>query len=269
MANVKTIFKALVRRALPEKILQIVKKVYYKRLLCVFTEEDETSFKVIKYLVEHGDQVVDIGANIGVYTTFLSELVGDSGRIYGIEPIPLTFDILSSNVKRLGLKNVELMNYAISNTNSSVTMEIPLYESGGENFYRSRITDKNTNSSLRKVKVESKTIDSLFSELPCNISFIKCDVEGHELQCIKGAMKTIEKSKPALLIEISGDPDSPKSTSYEVFKLLTEEGYEAYWFDVTNLKKRHFGDKSINYFFLLPKHIRVLQKNGFLGLDAN
>ena len=218
MINIKTIFKALVRSTLPERILQIIKKVYYGNLLRFFTEEDEVSFKVIKHLVGYGDCVIDVGANIGVYTKYLSELVGIPGHVYSVEPIPLTFEILRSNVMKLGLKNVKLINYAISDINESVTMEIPLYESGGENFYRAKIVEGNTNSLLRRVRVESKTIDYLFSKLAYNISFIKCDVERHELNCIKGAMKVIEKSKPAWLIEISGDPDSLKSTSYEIFK---------------------------------------------------
>lgn len=264
MINIKTIFKALVRSALPERILQIIKKVYYVHLLRFFTEDDEVSFKVIKHLVGYGDCVIDVGANIGVYTKYLSVLVGIHGRVYSVEPIPLTFEILYSNVRKLELKNVELINYAISDTNGSVLMEVPLYESGGENFYEARIMEGNTNSSLRRVRVESKTIDYLFSALPYNISFIKCDVEGHELRCIKGAMKIIKESKPAWLIEISGDPDSLKSTFYEIFKLLNEEGYEAYWFDGISLNKWCSDDKSVNYFFLALKHLRVLQEQGFL-----
>lgn len=264
MINIKTIFKALVRSTLPERILQIIKKVYYAHLLRFFEESDEVDLKIIKNLIKYGDSVVDVGANIGVYTKYLSELVGIHGRVYSVEPIPLTFEILCSNVRKLGLKNVELINYAISDTNGSVTMEVPLYESGGENFYEAKIVEGKTNGSLRRVRVESKTIDYLFSGLPYNISFIKCDVEGHELNCIKGAMKIIKESKPAWLIEVSGDPDSLKSTSYEIFKLLNGEGYEAYWFDGISLTMRCLGDKSVNYFFLAPKHLRVLQEQGFL-----
>jgi FkbM family methyltransferase len=267
--KIKNFFKAFIRITLPERILRIIEKVYYERLLRFFTESDEVDFKVIKHLVKCGDCVVDVGANIGVYTKYMSELVGVDGRVYSIEPIPLTFEILRSNIKKLGLKNVELINCAISNTNGRVTMEVPLYELGGENFYKARIVGSNTNSSLRQVKVESKTIDYIFSKLALNISFIKCDVEGHEFQCIKGAKKIIEESKPALLIEISGDPDSLESTSYEIFELLNEEGYEAYFFDGINLNRRHLGDKSINYFFLLPKHLRLLKNQGFFALNVN
>lgn len=268
--SIKTALKQLILNTLPEKILQVIKKVHYARTLRrPVSESDEVDFKVVRYLVNPGDCVVDIGANIGVYTKYLSELVGIHGHVYSIEPIPLTFEILSSNVKKLELKNVELVNCGVSEINGSASMDIPLYESGGENFYEAMIVDENTDSSLRRVRVNLKTLDSLFSEWPYNdISFIKCDVEGHELQCIKGAADIIKSSKPAWLIEISGDPDDLTSTAYETFKLLNEKGYKAFWFDGTNLNRRRSGDKSVNYFFLASKHLQALQEQGLLTTNV-
>lgn len=252
-------------RLLPEPVLQIVKKIHYLRTLKSFKENDEIDLKVIRYLVNSGDYVIDIGANIGVYTKYLSEFVWMTGRVYSIEPIIPTFKILSYNVKKMRLKNVKLMNYAISDTVGFVIMEVPLYELGGENFYQAKIVSGNTNSSIRRVRVKSDTIDSLFSSLPHKISFIKCDVEGHEINCIKGAKGIIENSKPAWLIEVSGNPDDPFSSAYETFQKLNGEGYEAFWFDGTNLIKRHFGDKSVNYFFITKKHeILLRNQNTFL-----
>ena len=256
---ISTILKPFIRSIFPLRILQIIKKIYYVRLLKSFSEENIINFKIIKQLISPGDYVVDIGSNIGVYTKYLSELVGVQGCVYSIEPISHTFEILCSNVRKLKLRNVVLINYAISDKDSTVTMGIPSYKSGGENYYRARIVHGDTNKLLRREKVKSRTIDTLLAGLPYDISFLKCDVEGHELQCIKGAIKVLEKSKPACFIEITGNPDDPKSTASEVFKLLKEKGYEAYYFDGKNLEKRRKGDKSINYFFLKSAHLRLLQ----------
>ncbi len=267
MLSIKTILKVIVLNMLPERVLQIAKKVHYARRLRSVSESDQVDFKVFKYLIKPGDCAVDIGSNFGVYTKYLSELVGSHGHVYSIEPIPFTFEILRSNFKKLGVKNVELFNYAISDNNASMIMEVPLHKSGIENFYGARIVHENTHSSLRRVRVNSKTVDSLFSELPYKISFIKCDVEGQELQCVKGAINIINNSKPAWHIEASGNPDDLTSTTYEAFELLKEKGYEAFWFDGTNLKKRRSGDRSVNYFFLLPEHLQALREGGFLHLD--
>jgi FkbM family methyltransferase len=163
-------------------------------------------------------------------------------------------------VKKLKSKNVELINCAVSDTNGHVTMEVPLYKkSGRENFYEARIVEENMNSSFRRLKVESRTLDSVFSDL-YDMSFIKCDVEGHELKCIKGARNIIRNLKPAWLIEFSEDPDDHESTAYETFKILNKEGYTSFWFDGQNLRIRKVGDRRTNYFFLSEKHLQALEE---------
>lgn len=262
MEMIKNMLKKVLLKSLPDPVIQLIKKLYYPLVLKSLQERDERDFTVVKYLVEPGNVVLDIGANIGVYTKYLSDLVGDSGKVYSIEPVPSTFEILSSNVKRLGLKNVNLINCAVSETNGTVTMQIPLYDSGWENYHQAAIVDTKSLGTLRMVEVKSKTIDSLMADLLCNISFIKCDVEGHELPCIKGAINVLKNHKPAWLIEISGNPDEPYSSSHELFHLLAEQGYEAWWFDGTRLNKRQVGDRSVNFFFLNQKQLqKLLTKN--------
>ena len=112
-------------------------------------------------------------------------------------------------------------------------------------------------------RVQSRTINSLFSDLDHDISFIKCDAEGHELRCVKGATGIIKKSKPSWLIEISGDPDDPESAASETFRLLNRESYEAFWFDGESLRKRNTGDRSVNYFFLSAMHLQALREESY------
>lgn len=257
----RALTKQVVLNIVPDAMLQPIKKIHYARTLKYFSPESEKDLAVVSMLVAEDDCVVDIGANIGIYTKFLSELAGVVGRVYSIEPVPTTFDILSSNVKKFGLANVALVNCAISDTMGSVTMEVPRYESGGENFYRSRIVFGDANKSLRKIMCAVTTIDDLLRNKPSAVSFIKCDAEGNELGCIRGALEVIEKFAPAWLIELSGDPDSPDFSAHKVFALLCEKGYEGYWFDGKRLQKRQPADKSVNYFFLQPKHIQKL--NGY------
>ena len=257
--------KKLALKLLPDKILHFVKKIHYARVLRSISEKEEPDLNVLKYLVGPGECVADVGANIGVYTKYLSEIVGPSGRVFGVEPIPLTFDILRSNVRKLGSENIELRNCAISDTDGFVTMEVPKYDSGGENFYESRIVREQAANHLRTVVIPSLTIDSLFAGR--RVHFIKCDTEGHELCCIQGAMGTIRTSKPSWLIEISGNPDDETSSAYQTFRILRESGYEAFWFDGTNLRARGLLDTSVNYFFLTSEHRQVLKQKSFPIVD--
>lgn len=252
-------------KTFPERQLQFIKKFHYALKLKFSSSIEENDFPVTKLLINSGDCVIDIGANIGVYTKLFSECVGPNGKVYSFEPIPQTFEILCSNIKKLRLKNVNLRQCAVSNNNKTATMQIPLYKNGGENFYEARIVNNNTNNnSLKHVDVESRTLESLFEQIPYQISFIKCDAEGHELECIIGALSLIRKFQPACLIEISQDPDNPATKSFEIFNLLKDNNYEVFWFDEIKLKRRKTGDKSTNYFFLSPKQLEILQNSGLL-----
>lgn len=245
---------------MPQSVIQFIKKRHYAGLLRHRSLEEEPDLKVVRCLVKPGDYVIDIGANIGVYTKTLSELVGREGRVYSIEPFPATFQILCSNIKNLSLKNVEPMNFAISDHEGVVTMELPCDPSGAETHYRAHVVSNNAvKGKTEIVKVRATTIDSAFPDVSKKVTFIKCDVEGHELACLKGAQKFLTQSRPAWLIEVSGTPEEKDSAAYRVFEMLSNNGYVVWWFDGIRIRKRVAGDKSTNYFFLGDNHINFLK----------
>jgi FkbM family methyltransferase len=169
---------------------------------------------------------------------------------------------LSYIVRKLRLDNVEPINIAVSDSEAIVTMVLPYDSSGAETHYRASIvTNYTEESDSEKADVQTETIDSSFLSASEKISFIKCDVEGHELACIKGATKFLARSQAAWLIEISGEPDDSGSAAHNVFKILHDQGYSTWLLDSTKLRKRRPGDKSTNYFFLKENHIDTLNKS--------
>jgi FkbM family methyltransferase len=264
--GLKAIIRTILVRCTPESVWKPLLKQYYFHRIRSYSQDTKLEnrakeLRVIKNLIIDGDTVIDIGSNFGFYTLFLSKVVGKSGCVYSIEPIPLTFEILSYNIKKLGLGNVKLLNCAISEKNGITEMEIPEYDSGGESFYLARVVnDINKAPSLRKYSVVMDTLDYLFLDLSKRISFIKIDVEGHELPVIMGAEKVISRFLPALLIEISGDPDDKKSKASELFNRLMKKGYSPYWYDGKALRIRSQGVKEVNYFFLTENHLHNYNK---------
>ena len=94
----KELMKSIAAR-LPKKLQQSMKRRYFAlqiRRGLFRTEEPE--FNLASEILREGDWVLDVGANIGHYTVRFSELVGDKGRVIAFEPVPDTFEILSSNV---------------------------------------------------------------------------------------------------------------------------------------------------------------------------
>jgi FkbM family methyltransferase len=261
--------KDLVLKFMPKKVLIYIKAVRYIYNVGRFSESDEPELRVVKHLVRPGNTVVDVGANVGWYTRYLSNIVGQQGRVISLEPMPETFALLSICVRWYRLSNVVLFNVGASESNKSAVMHVPRYDSGGDNFYRAHVVDDGLPSdAMHRREVKLRSLDSLLGENVHDVAFIKCDVEGHELELIKGSCETIKAQKAAWLIEVTrtSDPDIDGTNSYQIFQALGTHGYTPWWLDGNRLRRRKKGDHTLNYFFLLPQHLSIL-KSSRLVLD--
>lgn len=252
--NATASLKSLVLQVVPTRLLQRIKKVHYVRGLRAASDKNEPDLTVVRRLVRPGDVAVDVGANYGLYTRFLSEMTGLTGQVFSLEPVPLTYDLLESNVAKLRLNNVQTLNVAASSAAGTAHMTVPRYETGGENFYEARIA-AGGDGPERRVEVPTRPLDELFAKQSPPVSFIKLDVEGHELRCLRGAAGLLTEVKPAWLIEVSGDPDDPNHSAHELMHVMDVRGYTAYWYDGEALRRREPGDRSVNYFFLTMQHV--------------
>src|SRR5918995_684880 len=213
---------------LPEWALTPLRKRHYLRVLREMSENYAPDYVVIKRLVQPGEVVVDLGAHVGACTKFLSDLVGETGTVYSVEPFPLNFEILQLNVQKLGLSNVRLMNCAVSQVSGKLMMEVPTFAQFGESFYDARLIPAGATSSLRQAAVDVETVDALLADRPRPISFIKCDVEGQELQTLRGARNVIGTDLPMLMLEVSL---MDQETHQEVRELLASYGYREFCFE--------------------------------------
>lgn len=248
---------------LPEHILRPLRMWHYGRVLRSFTDADEPDLRVVRELVQRGTTAVDLGANIGIYTKALSDLVGPDGNVISVEPIPQTFDVLSRNVRSFAMTNVSCVNAAVTDDGSDVVMELPDYDTGGIDFYQARVVPAQGPTlahSERRLQVKGTTLDALVAGAAM-VSFIKCDIEGQELTCLSGAEMVFNSHDPAWLVEVWGDPDEPGTAAKQVFQIFEDRSYLPWWFDERRLIQRQPGDRSINYFFLKPMHLARLREN--------
>ena len=176
--NPKVVIARGVVRLLPDSLLHQLKKSYYAYLMKHVPEDwVERDAFIARQLVFPGDSVLDIGANIGQYSRLLSSWVGATGRVYAFEPIPQIFDFLSNNVRKLGLGNIEPLNFALSDAGGITTMVIPTYRWGAECWYDAQVKTDDANPAWREIQVRNRTLDSFFDERGSAppISFVKCD----------------------------------------------------------------------------------------------
>ena len=75
--------------------------------------------KIFKKLIKPNEEIIDLGANIGIHTLFISKLVGDKGRVVSIEPQKEIFYQLCTNLLLNNIKNVDALNYACTNEQNS------------------------------------------------------------------------------------------------------------------------------------------------------
>ncbi len=144
---------------------------------------------------KEGDIVIDIGAAFGFYTILSSKMIGPKGKVIAIEPQLESFQMLNSNIKLNKLSNVKTLNSAVY----SKETKLQLYSS------YSVIPERAGKNTLDFIEVNCNKLDNLiFQEGKINeVNWIKIDVEGAELEVLKGAHNTLSKSKDiALLIEI-------------------------------------------------------------------
>jgi len=249
-------FKNILLQFIPSFLLRKYKQKKFYSLIKNFEIADEPDLVIAQKLCNPAQFVIDIGANIGLYSKFLSPL---ASKIIAIEPVPFTFDILTNNMKQFDVENIHIYNQAISNQIGETLITVPM-QSGVRNYFRASISDMvNEADSKYTLPIKTTTLDSLCLKIAANISLIKCDIEGHELECLQGSEQILNTAKPAWLIEVSGNPDKNDSSSYQVFELLQGKGYRAFWFDGETLFERRPGDSSVNYFFLMDMHIDLLK----------
>jgi hypothetical protein len=77
----------------------------------------------------------------------------------------------------------------------------------------------------------------------------------------------LQRWKPALFVELSGDPDASGSRAHTLCAMLAELGYSQWWYDGRRLQQRRRNDRAINYFFLTSEHLARLQQRA-VELDA-
>jgi FkbM family methyltransferase len=156
----------------------------------------EAGISLLSEIVRPGDAVIDIGANQGLYSYYLSQLVGPAGKVYAFEPIPYNLRILARIAH--GRSNIIVRPVGCGEQNETTEFFIPISHRApiGGWAHRKASVDKGPGEIVRA------NIIRLDDEITKPISFIKCDIEGAELFALKGASKILERWRPTVICEI-------------------------------------------------------------------
>jgi len=170
-------------------------------------------------LIQPGDTIFDIGGDAGYYTLLFAKAVGASGTIIVFEPIPKAQERILENVRLNGFQNVSLIDMALGSQPGSFVLEKP--------FEDSRINLNKTIPESGDILVTVERFDTLAGErsLP-RADLIKIDVEGAELEVLRGMESYVSTHHPAFVIELHPSllPQFG-ATVDEVLNWLRQRGY--------------------------------------------
>ena len=202
--------------------------MFVGRSLELYGEYSEAEFHLLSMVLKPGDLVVEVGANIGSLTVPLAKHVGNSGGVYAFEPQRLVFQTLCANLALNSLVNVWAYNLACGETAGSVL--VPLMNPSVEhNCGELSVADQKTGDPTARIPLDS------FGIPKCNL--LKVDVEGMELDVLRGARQLIARFQPVLYVE----NDRPQHSG-ELIGFIESLGYDMYWhkpplFNVDNFMK--------------------------------
>jgi len=180
----------------------------------------------IRFLLEAdlaGGTLVDIGANKGVFCYYMSRAAGPSGTVYAFEAQPELGPHLEAVRETFGLENLRIVNKGLSSAPGTMTMRRNKVGSGTASFHYQGAGNPES------IEIPVTTLDDYLGGVGGPpVRFVKCDVEGHELEVFRGAVQTLRRDAPALLFECH----HAQAEDGRLFDFLTGLGYDGVFFHV-------------------------------------
>jgi FkbM family methyltransferase len=182
-------------------------------------------FQMDDFLPSKGWTVLDVGATCGDWSIIVGKYFG-ADKVLAIEPSPVAFFSLLKNIRLNNLTEVIIpINVALWDSDAQIPLwdsdaQIPLWDSDAQirNFTSAFLSVQGSGSSL---EVRTLKLDSLICETSLdNLDLLKIDTEGCEARVLKGAIFTIRKFRPKIIVEVHS-----REAREKVAGLLVSEGY--------------------------------------------
>ena len=168
--------------------------------------------------VEEGDTVVDIGAHIGVFSTYAAEL-NKTGKIFAFEPFSENYTMLEQHKVLNKKENLTTYNKAVARATGKQTLYLsPNSNTGGHSFHLTKNSD-------REIEVETTTLRAFCDQNNIGtIDFLKLDCEGAEFEILQ-ADKSILDNVKKIVLECH---PYEHNTVMSMMALLKERGFKVY-----------------------------------------
>lgn len=193
----------------------------------LFGAFEPSTVRAYSRVVKEGDIVLDIGANIGAHTLYLARQVGPKGRVVAFEPTDYGFAKLTRNIELN--PNLSDRIDAVQAMLSDQTEDIPpeVYAS----WPLEKASDLHPRHLGRLMKTKQATcitLDGYLAEKGINrVDLIKMDIDGYETAALRGAVETLRRHRPVMVMELAPHVLDEHGTSVEeLANLMVDMGYQ-------------------------------------------
>jgi FkbM family methyltransferase len=233
-----------------------------------FMKRPKSAERELAYLgkiVPPGAVTVDVGANCGLYTQQLARL---SGEVHAFEPSHAMADLL----RRTSASNVSIHEMALSDHEGDADLFTPQGDQGLV-YGRASLEQQPVEATAQQLVASHVPLARLDGVMTQDVSFVKVDVEGHELKVLHGAVDLIDRCQPVFLVEAE-DRHCADATQL-VFDFFRDRAYRGFFlWDDDVISVDHFnadelqdadallpdggrkpGQSYVNNFFFFPQHM--------------
>lgn len=183
----------------------------------------ETEMEFWRTWIKPGMTVIDVGANVGVYTFSAARQVGEGGRVFAVEPFSGCVRCLEETCRINQLSWVKVCAGAASDQNGTALLSLSSASELNEIVSSSQAAEMNPNAFE---EVTCLTLDSLIeAETLTQVDFLKIDAEGHELSVLRGSERLLSEFSPVILYE---NRAGSQGSNRPVAEYLTGRGYQLF-----------------------------------------
>jgi FkbM family methyltransferase len=191
-------------------------------------------------LIDVGNTVIDVGAFMGTHTLAFARHVGPRGQVYAFEPHPVAFGLLKLNVEKNDLSNVKLFNVALSDCTGTInSYKANLADTDSPGSF-SLLTEVDVAAESSGISIDVMTLDQVDIDR-CHL--VKVDVEGMELNVLKGSTKTLRRFRPLVFAECLS-----LHNGWQIILFMRDNGFEAFLHNERAFNPDNFKRNASNFF---------------------
>lgn len=199
---------------------------YLGRAVAINGTWERSLVDICRVYLRPGALAVDVGANVGLISLALARIVGPEGKVVSVEPVP---DILHRLGRNLALNRATNVQVVAAGMGACEGRQTFFAASDPEEYGKGSLLRNSDITAPVEIEVAITTLDALATTLDRPIALIKMDIQGYELEALRGAAEVLRRDRPAVVFELEMEYLGEHGQSVgDYLNFFAEFGYELF-----------------------------------------